>query len=208
MRSKVGLIAVAAAILCAASSTAFSQAEPSAIGPGGRPLSVGVGFSINFLDYSPSSQMEGIAAWADWNCFRSPGWLSRAAIDVEGRDVNWGRPESLPTLRVDTIQGGIKYRILQGSRFGFYAKGLGGIGSMDVPPGDLSFTHKTQEIFSFGEGVNMRLNRSFTLNFDGETQVWLKFFDHGGNLTPTALTVGIFYTFGRRDRGQRVDFGN
>ena len=208
MRSKVGLIAVAVAIFLAASPTLFSQAEPSAIGPGGQPLSVGAGLSINFLDYAEGSTMMGIAAWADWSCFRSPGWLRRAALEASGRDVNWARPQQFPTMRLDSIQGGIKYTIMEGSRYRFYAKGLGGVGSMDVPPGVLTFNHKTQGIFSIGEGLDFRLNRVLTLNVDEETQIWRKFFDHGSNLTPSALTVGISYTFGRKGRGQRVDFGN
>ncbi|HWG20062.1 MAG TPA: hypothetical protein VG225_05985 [Terracidiphilus sp.] len=207
MRSKVLMIAVAAAFFFAAEPPIFAQAEASAIGPGGRPLTVGAGMSINFLDFSQGSRMEGIYVFVDWHALQSRDWLTRVGIEAEGRDVNIGRPSSLPNMRVDTAQIGIDYTIMSGQRYQFYVKGLGGRGSIDFPPGDIDgITHKTQGIFSVGEGINVHLNRFFSLNVDDEIQVWRKFFQHGSTLTPSAISVGVSHTFGRTRR-ERASFG-
>lgn len=197
MRSKRPLIALAAVLFLAAPFSAFSQAVESATGPVGRPVTVGAGMSYNFLDFSKDSHMPGIAAWADWRCFGGDHWLNRLAIEAEGRDVQWNPPPDLPNLRVDTIQGGIHFLILSSSRTRFYAKGLAGVGSADVPPGIFNgSTHKTEDIYSLGEGLDIRLNSYFAARLEVETQIWPHFFPMGSALTPSSIAVGVTHTFG------------
>ncbi|HKF45741.1 MAG TPA: hypothetical protein VKB38_00190 [Terracidiphilus sp.] len=197
MRSKRPLIALAAALFLAAPFSLFSQVVESATGPVGRPLSVGAGMSYNFLDLSKDSHMPGIAVWADWRCFGGDHWLNRLAIEAEGRDVHWNPPPDLPNLRVDTIQGGVNILILSGNRTRFYAKGLAGVGSADVPPDQFNGVgHKTEDIYSLGEGLDLRLNRFFSAKLEVETQIWPHFFPLGSALTPSSITVGVQHTFG------------
>lgn len=200
MRLRVLMIAAGAVWFFASSISVFSQTVPAAIGPGGRPFTVGAGISENFLDFTQGSRMTGVTAWADWRCFAGNRWLNRAAIEFEGRDVNMLRPSSLPDMRLDTAEGGLNLTILTGNRSRFYAKGLVGVGSIDVPPGTVGFNHKTQDIFALGEGLDIRLNSFFTLQVDEETQVWRNFFPLGSALTPSSVTVGLLHTFGRNRR--------
>lgn len=192
---------LAATLFLAAQTLTFSQTVPSAYGPSARPLDVGVGVSENFLDWSPGSKMLGVSAFADWHCFQSRG-LSRVGIEGEGRDVNYMHPSGLSKMRFDTAQGGINFTLASGEKGRFYAKGLAGVGSIDFPGTTFpsGITHKTQQMFSLGEGLDIRLGEFLNLNLDIESQIWLHFFPKGSALTPSALTVGVSHTFGRSRR--------
>ena len=77
--------------------------------------------------------MEGITAWVDLGIPYTPHFLNGLGVEIEGRDINWGRPSSTPTMRHDTIAGGPIYSISRFGRLQPYAKYLIGIGSIDFP---------------------------------------------------------------------------
>jgi hypothetical protein len=196
MQSRGLYLALAALFLSAARVSSYGQAEPAGIGPTGFRFDVGAGVSENLMDFSPGSRMVGVSAWADWHCFMGGRWLSRAALDFEGRDVNFMHPSGLSKLRADTAQGGIKFTLLAGGKGRLYVKGLGGLGSADFPPLALSSgTHRTAMIYSYGEGFDWRFSRIFSLNVDLETQQWRSLFPDNSAWTPTAITVGISHSF-------------
>jgi hypothetical protein len=189
-------LVLAAMLSLAARIPSFGQAEPAGIGPTGLRLDVGAGVSENLMDFTAGSRLVGVSAWADWHCFMGGRWISRASLELEGRDVNFMHQSGLSELRQDTAQAGIKFTLLDGRKGRLYAKGLGGLGSADFPLTALSSgTHRTEIIYSYGEGFDWRFSRLFSLNVDLETQQWRSLFPDGSAWTPVAITVGISHRF-------------
>jgi hypothetical protein len=192
MRLKPTFMIVFAAMLLAAVSPSYSQVSPAA-NQGGVPIVVGAGFSDFGIDWGPGVRMEGISAWADWYPNRLPAVLNGLGIEVEGRDINFGRPTDLSKMRQDTGLGGAIYAWNRHRNFRPYAKFLVGVGSIDFPPSG-TYSHDTYSVLSPGGGVEYRAWRHIWIRGDYEYQFWQQVFGPH-DLTPAGFTIGASYDF-------------
>jgi opacity protein-like surface antigen len=181
-----------AALLVAAVLPAHSQVTPAA-NQGGVPIVVGAGFSDFSIDWGPGQRMEGISAWVDWYPNRLPAVLNGLGIEAEGRDIDFGRPASIPKMRQDTGVGGAIYDWNRFRNFRPYAKYLVGIGSIDFPPAG-TYSHDTFLVLSPGAGVEYRAWRHIWIRGDYEYQYWHHTFGLH-DLNPNGFTVGASYDF-------------
>ncbi len=94
-----------AAILVSAAFPSFAQVAPDVNKPG-IPLTVGVGYSNYATDWS--GRLAGPALWLDWSIDKGPALLRGLGLEVEARDLNYGR-SGRSNLRMDTISGGPIY---------------------------------------------------------------------------------------------------
>jgi opacity protein-like surface antigen len=198
---KLSLMVLLAALFLTTGSSAYSQTVPAAR-EGGLPIVAGVGISDFDLDYGKDNgserRMEGISVWADWNFYHAPSLLRGLGIEVEGRDINFGRPSSLEVypskMRQSTALGGVIYTVRHYRNFHPYAKYLMGIGSIDFPAQGPNYTHDTRTVSAPGGGVEYRVYRNIWLRGDYEYQIWPKLFGPN-SLTPNGFTVGASYDF-------------
>ncbi|MDR3727210.1 MAG: outer membrane beta-barrel protein [Terracidiphilus sp.] len=202
MRMKLFPRMILAILFVCAACSVLAQTAPAAR-EGGLPLTVGVGISDFDIDYGNDNgterRMEGVSAWVDWNFYRAPSLLSGLGIEVEGRDINLGRPASLEAfsskLRESTALGGVIYTVRHYRNFHPYAKYLMGIGSIDFPSSNPYYTHDTRTVYAPGAGVEYRVYRNVWLRGDYEYQFWPKLFGPNA-LTPSGFTIGASYDFG------------
>ncbi|HEY1803088.1 MAG TPA: outer membrane beta-barrel protein [Terracidiphilus sp.] len=180
------------ALLVAAAIPADSQVSPAA-NQGGVPIVIGGGFSDFSLDWGPSARMEGIAAWADWFPYHMPAALNGLGIEVEGRDLDFGRPAGLSRMRQDTGVGGAIYSWNRYRNFRPYGKYLAGIGSIDFPPSG-NYSHDTFLVLEPGGGVEYRAWRHVWIRGSYDYQYWHHIFGPH-DLNPNGVTVGISYDF-------------
>jgi hypothetical protein len=209
-RNGLRLLLVAAVLVVSA--TANSQSVPAATeGRTSQTLMLGVGFSDYDTDWTyglfsrtvaksgplngTAVRMEGVSVWLDWKPTELPTRLRGLGIEVEGRDVNFGKPSTLPRLRQDTGLGGLIYSHPIHRTFHPYVKYLAGIGSIDFP--DLRFpnyTHDTRTLTAPGGGLEYSLGRGLTVRGDYEYQFWPKFLGTQLTLDPNGYTVGVSYS--------------
>lgn len=198
---KLNARVVLAALFLAIGIPAFSQTAPAAR-EGGLPIVAGVGISDFDLDYGQDNgterRMEGVSAWVDVNFYRAPSLLRGLGIEVEGRDINFGRPSSLEAysskMRQSTALGGVIYTVRHYRNFHPYAKYLMGIGSIDFPAMGPNYTHDTRTVTAPGAGVEYRVYRNVWLRADYEYQFWPKLFGPD-SLNPNGFTLGASYDF-------------
>ena len=162
-------------LLFAATLPVFSQIAPAAQ-ERHTPIAVGVGVSDFSLDWGPDRRMEGITAWADVGIPRIPHFLSGIGIELEGRDINIGRPSVISRMRQDTFAGGPIYTWRHYRRVQPYAKYLIGIGSIDFPGDPSRYTHDTRTVFAPGFGLQGKVFKGFWVRGDYEYQFWPKLF--------------------------------
>ncbi len=184
-----------AVILVSAAFPSFAQVAPDAKGPG-IPLTVGVGYSNYATDWS--GRLEGPALWLDWNINKGPALLQGLGIEVEARDLNYGR--STPNLRMDTLSGGAIYRWRHFDRFSPYAKFLVGYGSIDFTSSDPNYKHDSRTVLGPGGGVEYRAFGNLWVRGNYDYQFWPSFFNNH-TLDPDGITVGVSYDLsGLRER--------
>jgi opacity protein-like surface antigen len=183
------LKALLAIVVMSSALPIYSQVAPEAKAPG-IPLTVGVGYSNYATDWS--GRLEGPALWLDWNFYKGPTFLHGLGIEVEARDLNYGR--STPKLRMDTLSGGVIYTF-HSRRFNPYAKFLVGYGSIDFDVNAPNYSHDTRTLYAPGAGLDYRLFRNVWVRGNYEYQFWPDFFNHH-TLNPDGLTVGVSYDLG------------
>src|SRR6266702_2567407 len=176
LTSRLALVA----LFLTATHTVFSQIAPSGRGSA-IPISVGVGFSDFDLDWGSSgggtNRMEGITGWVDWRLSRGPGVLGGLGLELEVRDLNWGRPTALNAFRHDTALGGGFYTWRRYRKLHPYGKFLAGVGSFDFPHNaGAIYTHDTRTVFAPGVGLDYKVYRNIWLRGDYEYQFWPKLF--------------------------------
>ena len=136
----------------------YPQSSPSGE-KHGFPLSVGAGFSDFNLDYGQGRRMEGITLWADYYLLDAAPVLNRLGLEVQGRDIDFGRPSSLPNMREDTFQGGLTLRLYSRKRLRVFGKFLAGTGRLAYPPfrsvGPQN-PHLNNTVYSTGGGVTTK----------------------------------------------------
>ena len=196
MLLKQTLTALVLALSLATAIPSFSQAAPDAERNGipRLPLLVGAAFSNFNIDWGRGRRMNGIEAWADYYFYYAPSFLRFTGIEVEGRDINFGRPQELSPMRQDTLQGGPVATLYNRPKFRVYGKALAGIGSIDHPSSS-GKTHTTNPVYSVGGGVDYRATRSIWIRGEYDGQWWPAIFSRGTALTPAGVSIGISYNF-------------
>ena len=181
-----------AALFITVSIPTFSQVAPEG-DRGTLPLSVGVGYSTYHPDWS--GRLSGATLWADWNFYSAPPLLDGFGIEVEARDLSFGRTGADPKLRMDTFAGGAIYTTHFYRRFHPYAKFLLGYGSIDFTSIDPNYSHDTRTMYVPGVGADTRINRNLWLRVNYEYQFWPDFFNHH-TMNPSGIDIGVAYDFG------------
>jgi Outer membrane protein beta-barrel domain len=166
---------------------------PAAATQSGIPLVVGGGFSDFAIDWGPGTRMEGISAWVDFYPGGLPSVLHGLGVEVEGRDINFGRPSAISKMRQDTVQSGPIYAWDHYSKFRPYVKYLMGVGSIDFPPVG-TYSHDTFGVFSPGAGVEYHAWRHVWIRGDYQYQFWRQTFGPD-DLNPNGFTIGASYDF-------------
>jgi hypothetical protein len=91
----------------------------------------------------------------------------------------------------DTFLIGPRY-FVDHKRFSPYAKGLFGLGQLNLQFPASPHTKTTYFAYALGAGLDIKLTRSINVRaFDFEFQQWS--YDHG--LNPLASTIGVAYAF-------------
>lgn len=178
---------------------AFSQTAPAAYVNHRLPITIGAGVSNMNVDWG-RSRMYGGTLWIDYFPTQLPHLLNGLGLDVEGRDIDYGRPaKSVPSnFRQDTVTGGPIYTWRRFHNFQIYGKGLIGLGSwdfmLDAPPYS---RHETRTIYAPGGGLMVRAYRHVWVRADYEYQFWPDLLPHEGERTldPQGFTLGAVYDF-------------
>jgi len=176
------------ACLIAAAYPANSQTAPDAT-QNGFPfqLIVGAGFSDFYTDWNGRS--DGTTVWADLNVNRGPEFLRGLGLELEGRDLNYGRTGVEPNLRLVTAEGGLIYTIRHYRNLHPYGKFLAGVGRIDFGHLTPTYSHDSRSVIAPGGGVEYRAWRNIWVRSDYEYQFWPDFFSHHA-LNPNGFTVG------------------
>ena len=172
----------------------MSRAQVVAAGKGGnQQLNVGATFS----DFDPDfgwQRLYGIGAFADYNL------TPRLGVEAE---VRFHRFNQLADIHEDNYLIGPRYtyRLRNHRRFGFYGKGLFGVGYFNFPS---NAAHGTYFDIALGGGLDYRLTDRIYLRGEYEYQIWPGFVGppespnpplinrpHG--LTPNGFAVGASY---------------
>ena len=183
-----------------ASIPVFSQVVPEIGHPGkGWPLSVGVAYSTYDTDWNhqplDGGRLSGGTIWADWNFYHLPPLWDGFGLEVEGRDLNYGRTGNDPKMRQDTLEGGVIYTTHFYRRFHPYAKFMVGDGSIDFTSTLPTYSHDTRLMYAPGGGADTRVYESLWLRVNYEYQFWPDFFQHNA-LNPRGWDIGLAYDFG------------
>ncbi len=200
MRWKTAVFPILAMLFLFVTVPGVSQVAPSAT-QRSFPLVIGGGISDFNLDYGLGRRMEGVTVWADWYPFFVPKMLRGTGIELEGRDINLGRPSSLTRMRQVTGMGAVFYSWRRYQRLHPYGKFLAGIGSIDFPPIG-TYDHDSRAIYAFSGGADYRLWRNIWARGDYEYQVWPNLFGRNHALTPNGFTFGASYSFMASDAGR------
>jgi opacity protein-like surface antigen len=189
------------ALLVCASVPAFSQVAPAAGRTGSAPpLSVGFAYSNFNSDYNShlgsGGRLSGATVWADWNFYNAPPLWDGFGIEVEGRELNYGRAGDDPKPRQETIAGGAIYTPRFHRRFHPYAKFLVGLGGtyFGADPSAPNHTHDTRTVFIPSGGADTRFYKSLWLRVNYEYQFWPDF-ARGHTLNPNGIDIGVSYDF-------------
>ncbi|HUB50517.1 MAG TPA: outer membrane beta-barrel protein [Terracidiphilus sp.] len=187
------------AISLAAATRASAQTRPAASGPYQNlyPLTIGGGISNFNVDWD-KSRMQGVTAWAEWRFTFLPKPVNGLGLEVEGRDINYGRPATVPAnFRQDTLLFGPMFTFAQVRYFQPYLKALEGFGSLDtyVPAhGKVAAVHhETQVVGAPGLGVQFNMRRHIFGRVEYEYQAWPNALGNG--IQPQGFTAGMTYEF-------------
>jgi opacity protein-like surface antigen len=183
-----------AVFFAALSVPVFSQAAPSAT-EGGLPLVVGGGFSDFDTDFG-TVRLEGAAVWVDWDLYGGPSFLQGFGLEVEGRDIHFGKPANTPQqFRFDTAEGGVIYTWRRYRHLHPYGKFLLGYGVIEFPDtADPYYTHDSRSVIAPGGGLEYSVYRNISVRGDYEYQFWPQLFGPHA-LNPNGFTVGATYDF-------------
>src|ERR1019366_1666917 len=94
---------------------------------------------------------------------RIPSFLHGFGIEVEGRDLNYGRTGTDPRLRQDTAEGGGIYTSRHYRNFHPYVKFLLGYGSIDFQHITPTYSHDSRTVYTPGGGVEYRIWRNVSV---------------------------------------------
>jgi len=173
---------------------AFSQTVPAATEGRTLPITIGAGVSNFDVDWGKSRMMGG-TLWIDYYPTYLPHFLRGLGVDAEARDLNYDRPNTVPSdFRQDTAAGGPIYTWRRFPNFQIYAKGLVGFGSLDFfityTP---NYRHETRTIYAPGGGLLVHAYKQVWVRADYEYQFWPDLFQKTDD--PQGFTVGAVYDF-------------
>lgn len=191
MRLKLIPKLMLALLFVVAAIPAFSQVTPQAT-QGSIPVVVGLGGADFSVDWGPGKRMQGITAWADLYPFGFSRHLSGLGLELEGRDLNFNKPQG-SNLRQDTGMGGLIYAFPHYKVFRPYVRYVAGIGSLDFPPAPKStYSHDTFLVYAPGGGAEVRLWQHIWFRGDYEYQFWHAVLGPH-DLTPQGVSFGVSY---------------
>ena len=223
MGFKPYLGSVLAALLVCATCSAPAQSAAAATGVRVHTgFSAGVGLSgfnpdngPGYSVYNPSyghGHLLGGTLWIDYTLPHVPSILRGIGLEVEARDLNYGRSATQPAnLRQDIASGGVIYSLPRYRNFRPYGKFMMGFGNADeeaiINSNGLPLAVRWNDSRNFtsgGGGFDYRVYRNVWMRVDYEYQSWPDFYKHaGGNppaglLNPQGFTVGAIYHFSPR----------
>src|SRR5580658_784596 len=100
---------VLALLFLAATVPVLAQSNQDAITSSWQ-VNAGFGYSVYHDDFEGPGIMEGPTLWFDVYPHRGPKLLQGFGVDIEARDISFGRPPTQPSnLREDTGAGGVIY---------------------------------------------------------------------------------------------------
>lgn len=206
MRVKPYLGLVLALLFLSAAYPVDAQSPPSA----NRdivPYAIGGGLSGFNADFGHGHLLGG-TLWLDYFPSGPPSILRGIGVEVEARDLNYGRSATQPSnLRQDTAQGGLIYVWPHFRKFRPCAKFSAGYGNADDGVTVTHRNHDSRNIYSAGGGAEYRVSGPLWVRVDYEYQLWPSFFTHpavgtlpaipSGRLNPQGFTLGAVYHFDR-----------
>jgi hypothetical protein len=154
-----------------------AQVAPTAL-KGSLSLTVGGTVSVfqpDYVDYG----LGGVGAYVDLSLFHGFG------VEAEGR---WQRFHEFEGISQDNYLIGPRYQLRRFWRARPYVKALGGFSNMTFEDNIATGRFTT---LAFGGGVDVRVNRRWSLRGDAEYQYWPTFLN--SSLTPYGASVGIGY---------------
>jgi opacity protein-like surface antigen len=189
---------ILAFFLAGAANHALAQAA-SAATEAKLPLAIGAGFSGYDPDWGQGHLLGG-TLWIDYIPDHVPAILRGIGVEVEARDLNYGRSSTESSnLREDVAGGGVIYSWPRYRNFRPYGKILMGFGNRDAEWGNGVRFHDSRTITIAGGGVEYRAFRSVWVRADYEYQFWPDMIYHGSKavagINPRGFTVGALYHF-------------
>jgi hypothetical protein len=193
---------VLVALFIAATVPVPAQSHPAAI-YSSLQVNAGLGYSVYHDDFEGAGIMEGATLWFDIYPNRGPEFVKGFGLDLEARDISFGRPPTQPSnLREDSTGGGLIYSWRHFRNFNPYGKFDREIGGIDFHTGDPYYNHDAKLFNAYGGGIECRLVKHVSVRADYEMQVWQRLFQNPPNSTttgivlkPRGVTVGAFYEF-------------
>lgn len=163
------------------------------------PFTFGGGFSRFYTDWS--GYESGPTAWLDCNFQNLPSVLDGVGVEVEGRDLNYGRTGDIPKLRESTMGGGVIYTFHQIPipYFHFYGKYLVEFGRAYVSSPSLNISPQAVRsvIYTPGTGIEVRTWHNVWVHGEYEWQYWrtnLRDVPSGAiSMSPNGFTIGLSY---------------
>jgi opacity protein-like surface antigen len=188
-------IALGLFLICQFTRVAFAQADES--GTAFRATySVGASISDSSTDWSKANLL-GFSLRANAEFFNYSSVLRRISVEAEYRDLQFNRPDYVPQLQLQTIQGGLKARIFSRRRFSAYGKGVIGRGFIDFPVDSIAvqptLSSKQNLVYSAGGGGEYRTSSRVSVRAEYWSQWWPDLADRNTALTPHGVDVGVTY---------------
>lgn len=181
-------------------SAGSSRAESTSPAGGERriPFAIGAGLSNFDIDWGRAHgkerRMVGVTGWFDWSPPDPKGFLKGISMEIEGRNVNYGHPSSLPQMHQYTFAGGALYSWRLNRPIHPYAKYLLGMGNTNSP------SNYTNLILAPGAGLSCRIYKNVWVRGDYEYQFWPNFYGRPHALNPNGFTISTAYDFRTRPR--------
>jgi len=178
---------------------ASSQTVPAATRNGGGgypPLAVGAGIASVNVDWQTHGRMFGESVWLDYAPSWVPSPLRGIGLEGELRDINFGRPSTLPSnMEEQSYLGSVMYTWRHYRHFHPYGKFGIGYGKLEfLFPGGGSYTEDSRTIEAAGGGFEYRAIGNLWARADYQYQFWHDLFG-GRTLNPQGFTLGATWRF-------------
>jgi hypothetical protein len=156
-----------------------AQANPTAIQRG--TIQAGVGYLYLNNDYTERKN-GGLTLWGDYDFAQ----VSKFRIGVDAT-LNFGGIRSPDDIGENTYLVGPRFNYRR-HKVELFAKALIGSGTISNQDNN---TSSSFTVYSFGGGVDYRIQPRFKIRAEGEQQLWPSFQPSG--LSPFAVSVGVLY---------------
>ena len=137
---------VLATLFLVAGVPVFSQSDPAAI-MSSLQVNAGFGLSAYRDDFEGPGIMEGSTLWFDVYPHRGPKLLEGFGVDIEVRDIDFGRPPTQPSnLREVTGGGGLIYSWRHFHNLNPYGKVDWEVAGIDFHAGNPRYNYDTRNL--------------------------------------------------------------